>query len=211
MRYRIVPALAACVAAYSLAPADAPRDLVQNALAAMGGEAAIRGIRTLRFESIGFTNLLEQSERQEAPWLQNYTQVSEFRDFAAGRIWSSTSSRVFNVPKWPDPSIRIAAAGTAALHPGNRWLPGSPSDRQSAEEKLALAPERLLLTALAAPDLRTDADFTFQDVPHHSVSFTWKGHPVRLLLNAHTGLPTAVELTCAYPFDTFWNVWGDGR
>ncbi len=48
-----------------------------------------------------------------------------------------------------------------------------------------------------------------QDVPHHCVAFTWNGAPVRVFLNANTGLPTAVDVTRAMPGDFFWGIWGD--
>ena len=56
---------------------------------------------------------------------------------------------------------------------------------------------------------RVAADVELQGVPHHVVSWRWEGAPARLFLNAATGLPTAVEVVRAFPYSTFWGVWGD--
>ena len=58
-----------------------------------------------------------------------------------------------------------------------------------------LSPERVLFTAAAAPDLHLAPDTVLQAVPHHVVAFTWRRWPVRLFLNAYTGLPTGREIT----------------
>src|SRR5215813_3354534 len=48
-----------------------------------------------------------------------------------------------------------------------------------------------------------------QSVPQHVLSFTWRGSPVHIFLNAYTFLPSAVEWTRAQPYGGFWSVWGD--
>ena len=48
-----------------------------------------------------------------------------------------------------------------------------------------------------------------QGLSQHVVVYTWRGRPVRVLLNPYTGLPTAAEIDSAYPDDVFWGVGGD--
>src|SRR6516165_9278667 len=45
------------------------RQWVETAIARMGGEAALRSLATVKLESNGYRNLLEQSERPEGPWI----------------------------------------------------------------------------------------------------------------------------------------------
>ncbi len=89
--------------------------------------------------------------------------------------------------------------------------PAGGAQLQDMRERLDFAPERVLLTALDAADLRGAPDSVLQDVPHHVVTFHHGRAAVRLYLNAHTGLPTLVEAEDAHPSDMFWSVWGDVR
>ena len=63
---------------------------VQTAVQRMGGEAALRGLATLKLESIGYRNLLEQSERPEGPWIPQIERVMEMWVTVNGR-WSETT------------------------------------------------------------------------------------------------------------------------
>jgi hypothetical protein len=108
-----------------------------------------------------------------------------------------------------DTVTSIVAGGIASLDVDGQPSPASPDQIQEAEEALDLGPEQMLLTALAATDLRSEADTIMQSIPHHVVRFTWKGKPVRVFLNEYTSLPTAVEWTSAYPDNMFWSTWGD--
>ena len=68
-----------------------------------------------------------------------------------------------------------------------------------------LAPERVVFLALSAPDLAMAADVERQGVVQRVVTFGWRGRRVRLLVNSHDGLPTAVEII--RPDE--WGVWGN--
>jgi hypothetical protein len=48
-----------------------------------------------------------------------------------------------------------------------------------------------------------------QSVPQHVLSFTWRGSPVHIFLNAYTSLPSGLEWTRAQPYGDFGSVWGD--
>ena len=65
------------------------RDLVRTAIARMGGEAALRSLETLRIETVGYRNLLEQSERPEGPWIPQIERTVELWDTRGGR-WQET-------------------------------------------------------------------------------------------------------------------------
>ena len=72
---------------------DEARELIRLAMRAMGGEERLRAIESVSFKGIGHRYMLEQSERPEGPWLLDYFQISEVRDFRKGRLRQATESR----------------------------------------------------------------------------------------------------------------------
>ena len=205
--------LAASLPAAALAKSPDPnnaRELVQAALDGMGGADKLRAVKSVRLDAIGHTNLLEQSERPEGPYLISYAQFSEWQDLENHRLRrvSQERSAGTGTPDW-SPATLVVADGVAAREANGHLLPNSYAQVVEAEEAFALGPERALFTALDAADLRVEHDTTMQGQPQHVVAFTWQKAPARIYLNAYTHLPTAVELVRAYPYDVFWNVWGD--
>lgn len=178
------------------------RARVGAALKAMGGEEALRSIGSLRLEATAHKYALEQSERPEGPWIVSYQKLIELHDLNGNQLRRTVTSQLggyeFTQTTVLSGGIVATAFNQADLSP----------DAAGAEEWLALAPERVLLTALAASDLRAEEATVMQGVPHYRIAFTWQGIPVRIYLNQHTDLPTCVELTRPYPYDYF-NVWGD--
>ena len=186
---------------------QAAKTLIESAIKAMGGMEKLQAIKTLQFKSNGHQFLLEQSERPAGPWLAVYNQTTETRDLETGNIRQEIITRS---PVAVDTTFTtIIADGVSAAKFGDQLRPFSMSQVEEAEESIALAPERVLLTALAANDLRLEKSEMVQDVRHNVVAFTWKNSPVKIFLNADTNLPTAVEIVRARPFDVFWNIWGD--
>ncbi len=194
----------------SVAATPNAKEVLQTAIKALGGETALRGIQALRWEAIRHTHMLEQSERPAGPWLVSYEQLSELRDVQTGSLRQTISSRSILTPNgdWMKGMTMIVAGGAAAMEFNGRKGPGMAAQAQEGEESLALAPERILFTALNAADLRAETSLTLQDVPHHVLAFTAQGKPHKLFLNAHTGLPTAAEQVSAHPYGMF-SVWGD--
>ncbi|MCP3099909.1 hypothetical protein LZ198_13620 [Myxococcus sp. K15C18031901] len=190
---------------------DAPARLqVQAAAQAMGGEARLRALPALRIQGIGHWNLLEQSERPTPPWLVSYEQLDELRDPAHRRLRQKLEGRSpsAGLGTWQSMTV-LMSDGAVALEREGKMVPAGAAQRQDLEERLDFAPERVLLTALDAKDLRAAPDVVLQDVPHHVVTFHHGRATARLFLNAHTALPTQVETVDAHPGDFFWNVWGD--
>ena len=192
--------------AFAASPADAA-DLLHEALRQMGGEDKIKALHGVRFHARGYRNMLEQSERPEGPYIVEYQDVSQGRDLDHAR-WKQETELSWEI----QPSIKltiVASDGAVSQDFGGQPFPASAARLQQAEEELELGPERVLLTALSAPDVHLEPDAALQSVPNHVVRFTWKGSPARVFLNAYTSQPTAVEWTRGYPSDTFWSVWGD--
>ena len=189
------------------------RGYVRAALNSMGSEEKLRALETVRFRAVGHRNLLEQSERPEGPYIVEYDEISEERDFTTNSLRQKISGKVATQSK--NEFIRVVTGGAATQTFGDRRQPGGVADVQRADEELSLGPERILLAALDASDLHFEADQILQSVTHHIVVFTVslplepQRVPVRVFLNANTGLPTAVEWVSAYPYGGFWSTWGD--
>ena len=183
------------------------RDHLSEAVQQMGGEIALRSLKTVRIEAVGHRNMLEESERPEGPYIVEYDRITELRDLEHQRWKQTLIMKIGPQPEFT--STLIAADGVAKSAFGPQLSPGSADDVQRAAESLELGPERVLFTALAASDLHSEVDTVLQSVPHHVVAFTWKTLPVRIFLNANTALPTAVEWKSAYPSEMFWSSWGD--
>ena len=186
--------------------ADKAKRRLQSAVEAMGGEPRLRAIKALRLKGDGHTNLLEQSERPEGPWIVSYEEVSELRDLEDQKLRRVVVTRG---PIAGPGTTLITSEGvtTSYTSGGQSPLRSTPTDA----EWLAFSPERVLLTALGVTDLRGEADTVLQGVPHYVVAFSWQNVPARIFINSSTALPTAVETVRAYPYDTFWGVWGDVR
>lgn len=189
-----------------------PRACVELAMAAMGGRQKLTAISSEQLDVIGHRTLAEQSYRQD-PFITAYTRTQRTVDFAKDRVLNETHTT------WPesDPgtaaaevnSTLIATAQAAVIHTHGGDAPAPRSSIDDARATLALGPERLLLTAEAAPDLHYEASETLRSTPHTVVAFQWNGMPIKVLINAFTHLPDALESTRG--FDDYWFAWGDVR
>ncbi len=182
------------------------KTVVQQSIDAMGGEARLRGMHTLSIEALGHVYAIDQSERPEGPWVTDYAQHRELRDFDGGRLRRTIETRSTYQPDWTAAtSIAAIADGVIANVNGTEMTPGRPADLEEAAIALALGPERVLLTALDATDLTSDADEIAQGIRQQVVRFSWKQMRVRLLINAHTRLLTSIEVVRDDPS----GIWGD--
>lgn len=192
----------------SISGKNVARSLVSASLEAMGGEAKIRALRSIKFEGVGHIFSVEQSERPEGPWIVNYLQLAETRDLVKERVRTATKLRNGQVADWSE-NTQIVADGNAAAERAGKYFPASPLQVEAASQNLAFAPERILIKALEASDLRAGPEVELQGVRQRTVSFSWNRIPVTIYLNSDTGLPTAVDTTVHSPYDHFWVIWGD--
>ena len=180
------------------------RSLVQRAINGMGGLEKLQAIRTIHTHSVGHFYLVEQSERPDGPWLTVNQATEEWRDVEhAGLRRTFEQSGVYT-----GKTTQIASDGIAVTDAGNGFSP-DPDSLPPIEETLAMAPERVLLNALAASDLRYVGEERVQGTINDIVEFTWKGAPARIYLNRDTGMMTLTDVVRARPTDQFWGIWGD--
>ena len=207
----MIPILVCLATALTVAvpqPTTGARAIVTRAIDAVGGEPALRAIKTLQIESIGHEYFIDQSERPEGPFVTRYVQTSEKRDIAAGRSRLESQQRFLQVPEWAGAGAAVIVdADTAASHRGERFAPAGRDAFEDGRERLELAPERVLFTALAAADLATAPDIKVHGVTQRVVTFGWRGRRVRLLIDSGDDVPTALEVTSE---DTF-GIWGAVR
>jgi hypothetical protein len=178
------------------------------ALAAMGGRDRLAGIHNMQLDVIGHTALTEQSYRQ-APFISSYERDQLTVDFDKGQLLQHARA------VWPesDPHQADIEQALVATTQGGVYRtkegdsPCALSDLDDTRITLALGPERLLLTAAAAPDLHYASGEWLRSTPHSVLEFSWNGQPVRVLLNAFNHLPDAFERTAT--FQDFWFAWGD--
>ncbi|MEZ5318059.1 MAG: MBL fold metallo-hydrolase [Vicinamibacterales bacterium] len=180
-------------------------DLLDAAIEAQGGRARLESVQSVRLDLMGHAFALEQSERPEGPWLTIYRQRVETRDHAQGRRRVETQQRFWSSPRWSATVSSVVAGGVSASTNGQRWAPGRASDVDDARRALALAPEKLLLTARAATDVKTLAGASLHGVPQDVIGFSAEGLRCRLYLDGYTHLPTMLE----YVRDDAFGIWGD--
>lgn len=204
---RLLALLVLLFAAPAWAADPAAVALLRQALDAQGGEAALGSIRTLRVVTDGYRNMLEQSERPEGPYIVEFQRTTVEHDVAGNRWRRRVES---SIPPFADYAMETVVDGDAAMRvAGGRQMPGTAALLAEARETIALAPERLLLTALTAEDARLGAPATLQSVPQDVIRFTLDGAPATLFLNRFTHLPTAVDYAGPAARASYWQYAGD--
>ena len=181
--------------------------LLHRALEAQGGEAKLRALKSVQWEASGYRNLLEQSERPDGPYFTDFLSVTEVHDIAGSRFRSATDGSVY--PVYKVSSVTVVDGDVAMRSNGGPAAAGTPQQVQLVRERMALSPERLLVTAVDAPDAHIEADAMLQSVPQNVVAFTLDGAPVRVYLNAYTHLPTAMDYSGPLAHSNFWAFLGD--
>ena len=179
---------------------------VRAGLEAQGGEDALRAIHHVGWDLIGYRNELEESERPEGPYIAEFHTDTQIDDFAEHPFKETTEFAVY--PAFRTTTGTVVANGIAMRLAGGRRAPGTADMIAYAREKLALSPERLLLSAVDASDLEALPDTSMQGVRHHVVCFNLDGAPVTVYLNGDTHLPTAWDYAGPLAHAGFWNFLG---
>lgn len=185
----------------------AAKELLHQALEAQGGEQKLRAIKSVQWEASGYRNELEESERPEGPYITDFLTVSETDDLSGNRFRKQTDTSVY--PFYKSSAGLVVDGSVAMSSAGTQLRAGNPQLVQIARERIALSPERLLLTALDASDTHREPDTVLQSVPQNVIVFTLDDAPVRVFLNAYTHLPTAVDYSGPLAHSGYWTFLGD--
>lgn len=197
------------------APAPAPAVLVEQALAVQGGRAKLEAIQAVELRGIIHRQAIEQSVRPEGPYFEAVSDLTEIRRFTNPALRQQLKSRGYLGSWWVNPewsdTASLVIEGAALVWRGGKWVPGSQAAVATAEESLALGPERILLTALAAGDLQHGASATLHGYAHDTLRFSYHGAQVTLYLLPESHLIAAADVVRAHPLDMFLSSWGDVR
>src|ERR1700722_4891049 len=114
-------------------PANAV-SLARKALEAMGGEQELRNLETVRFKAIGQRNMLEQSERPEGPYIVEYEEISEARDFKTNSLRRKIQGKVLTQTKFE--TVTTVNGESSTVSYGGQQGPGTPGEVFEADEEL---------------------------------------------------------------------------
>jgi hypothetical protein len=189
---------------YLLALVPPARQMVERSAAAIGGLDKLQAVSAVRTVEEGIEYFTSVGDPRVAPAAIAET-ITTLRRMAPVGLRVTTMTR-FAMANQSFTQMIVASDSVVS----RRGLAAASGfDAAVASEVLALAPDRILLTALAAPDLTALRDSVIDGVPHHVVAFHWADARVRLAIDAATGFPDAVWLVRAYPTFVFWSLWGD--
>lgn len=183
-----------------------PKAIVDSAIAAQGGEAALRAIRTIRMDVVTQwlrTNLGEHPFA-DAP---SYERNVELRDYAAN-LWRNT--RTF-LPAGAAVDIVRDTVGGRALTAPNGAVSLTTLNLAYVDERRelwAFAPERTLLLAREAADLRALPDTVIDGVRHARVAATVDGFPAAWAIRRTDGLLAMVRFRADEDNDFGLAPWG---
>ncbi len=156
MSFRIV---SFCVASLVLVPAKqlaaqrpAPRERVQRAIDAIGGEAAARGVNNLTYEYVSVTYQLGQEETPLSPPRGTIQNGRLVLDFANNRRMQDQEVRPATATTLTGRQRRITLRDVSMLEVGGQQSPETPAQLAVAQASLRLVPHRLLLAALDQAD-----------------------------------------------------------
>lgn len=193
-----------------------PKGCAALAAEAMGGSERLKAVRSLSYDTVGHTFLVEQSYRQD-PFIASYERTKVRIDVEQKRI------RVESQLTWPesDPgqaeSQSVLVGGSegcvrklaASAGSAPQDTPCSLSQLDWVRDLFGLGPLFLMATAEQASDLHFAASEVVRSTPHTVLAFTWNQVPVRILINRFNHLPDAVETE--EQFHDHWYQWGDVR
>jgi glyoxylase-like metal-dependent hydrolase (beta-lactamase superfamily II) len=186
-------AVALALAALTQAPRPpAPQAIVTRAVNAMGGEAALRDLRTLTVEFYTATFGIGQEETPSGPARASFAIGRTQTDYAGGR---QTGTIELRGPGGMVNQLRRVTAGQIGLLETNgRQAPDNPATVANAERGMRRATERVLLAALANPAaLKSLPNRRWRSEPHVGVRYAAGPDTVDLYFEERTGLPGFTE------------------
>ncbi|HEX9582654.1 MAG TPA: MBL fold metallo-hydrolase, partial [Gemmatimonadales bacterium] len=177
----------------SPATAQSPREVVARAVAAMGGEQALRGVTASTMDFYTMTFGVGQEETPESPARATVAHGNLTTDWRGPRRVLSQEVRQLNGTVTRQ--RRVTAGGIGLVETDGRQAPDAPGAVAAAEGDLRRARERLYLAALDNPgalsplppkELRGD--------PSPGVRYARGPDTLDLYFDRRSGLPLALEL-----------------
>jgi hypothetical protein len=204
---------------FSAAPAQSATALLDTAIARMGGAAVARDVKRARFEMM---TQWQRTAFDTRPYADqpSYESHTDLRDYEAA-AWRNTrrfnnGRAIVEIADVVRDSVAIrrspggpgGVASPSVVTPG-AWTPLNIAYVDERRELFAMAPERLLLAARNARDLRTLGDTIIGKAPHARVMATVDGFRTTILLHRGTGFLAAARFRTAEPNDFGLVPWGE--
>ncbi len=165
--------------------------VLEAALSAMGGRDRLAGLHALALDLHTVSYRIDDSERADGPYWLSIGTGTEWRDLDRDRYRRDMQTAS---AQWP---LRVVTIDTgSAIAQGSPWRGAWywSARKPALQDALALSPERMLLTAAAATDLRRLPDATLHAQPQQVLGFSWQGHAARLYLDTTMHLPSRLEV-----------------
>ncbi len=173
-------------------PSPAPRDLVARAIAAMGGETAVRGLHGSAIEYYQATFALGQEETPASPARANLTIGRQVTDYASSRVVITTDAR--NPAGAVIKSRRVIANSIGMLETNGVPAPDTPVQVATVERLIRRSPERLLIAALDNPAaLRALPVRRWRDEPLDGIRYAAGLDTLDLYFDRRSGLLVLTE------------------
>jgi hypothetical protein len=178
---------------------------LDTAIARMGGEETLRRIERVRFEFM--TAWQRMSFDRPADIVSSYELHSDLRNYSL-TAWRNTR-RFISGPVMEEVTdvvgkdVAIRRDGTVP------WAPLNVAYVDERREIFAFTPDRLLLAARGASDLRALSDTTIVGVAHARVSATIDGFPTTIFLRRSDGFLAMARYHAAQLNDFGLAPWGD--
>ena len=185
---------------------------IDTAIARMGGRATIERIERVRFEMMTLWQRMT-FENRPSDLIGTYELHSDLRNYALV-AWRNTR-RFVSGPAMQDlTDIVLSDVAIRRFPPRpdgtvSPWAPLSIAYVDERKEIFAFAPERLLLAARAASDLRTLPDTTIAGVAHARVTATIGEFPTTIFLRKPDGFLAMARYRAGQPNDFGLAPWGD--
>lgn len=184
---------------------------LDTAIARMGGADALRRIERVRFEMMTLWQRMAFDGRPN-DLIGSYELHSDLRNYTLD-TWRNTrrsitgpTLREMTDVVGTDVAIRRLPSPTGAVTP---FIPLSIAYVDERKELFAFAPERLLLAANAASDMRALTDTTIGGAAHARVRATVQGFPATVFLRKSDGLLAMVRYRAPQLNDFGLAPWGD--
>jgi len=197
--------------ARSIRPAAAAPAL-DTAIARMGGEDVLRKIERVRFETVTLWQRMSFEDRQ-SDLIGSYELHTDLRNYSLG-AWRNTRRFVGGptLREMTDIVQKDAAIRRFPANPDGTQPPFAPLNVAYVDERkelFAFAPERLLIAARAAADLRVLPDTTMLGLPHARVQATIDGFPATIFFRRNDGFLVMARYRAAQPNDMGLSPWGN--
>lgn len=167
--------------------------ILDEAIARQGGDSALRAIRTARLDVMTQWQRFHFGTHPYADG-PSYERHQDLRDYASA-AWRN--SRTFIPSGAAVDIVRDTVAGRTLVVPGGatQAMALNSAYVQERRELFAFAPERTLLLARAAHDLRRIADTIIDGARHRRVSATVDGFPATWAIRERDGLLAMVRFS----------------